>query len=500
MVITQRIINKANSLSLSLSLSLDKFPKSKPNFLSRLTMTQSLKKQTYQKAFTIVELLVVIVVIGVLASISLVAYTGISKKATEASVVADLTNTVKQFKMFQVENSGYPATIDCAQSNSITNKCIKLSGGNTLGVFYVDNTSSSQIFCLTIKNGNNIKKNITHDGIISDGACTYPFPSIVATNSPAPTRYTISLSWNAISGASSYTLQRATDSGFTTNLTTLTAPAPTDTSAMSTGLTPSTTYYYRMNVTINGDTSNWSSLANANTAAFPAPTGLAVTSKTASSISLSWSAVSGATGYKLQRSSTSDFSSNTEISTAAGTTSYTSTNLIAGTTYYYRVNATDAGGSSGWSVTLTVATIQAYTVPGSYTWTVPAEIASVQLEASGAQGSTSGGVGGLGGKVTGNLSVTAGQQLAIHVSQFGMSDTTTITRSGTLLLSASSGSNGRDNGHYSNCDEEGCHGTPWWVPLYVNGSQGSGLAYAPVTSSSVIVGAQSGNGQVILSY
>ena len=218
--------------------------------------------------FTIVELLVVIVVIGVLASISLIAYTGISNKAKEASVISDLDNTNKQFKLFQVENSGYPSTIDCAQPNSTTNKCIKLSGDNTLGAYNVDNTATPQTFCLTIKNGSNITKNITHDGVITDGACTYAFPVTIAANSPAPTADTIYLSWPTITGTiDSYTLERATDSGFTANLTTLTPPAPSATTYTSSGLTSATTYYYRLKVTMSGDTSNWSNAASNTTKA-----------------------------------------------------------------------------------------------------------------------------------------------------------------------------------------------------------------------------------------
>ena len=218
--------------------------------------------------FTIVELLVVIVVIGVLASISLIAYTGISNKAKEASVISDLDNTNKQFKLFQVENSGYPSTIDCAQPNSTTNKCIKLSGDNTLGAYNVDNTATPQTFCLTIKNGSNITKNITHDGVITDGACTYAFPVTIAANSPAPTADTIYLSWPTITGTiDSYTLERATDSGFTANLTTLTPPAPSATTYTSSGLTSATTYYYRLKVTMSGDTSNWSNVATNSTKA-----------------------------------------------------------------------------------------------------------------------------------------------------------------------------------------------------------------------------------------
>lgn len=42
--------------------------------------------------FTIVELLVVIVVIGILAVITIVSYSGISARASEATLAADLAN------------------------------------------------------------------------------------------------------------------------------------------------------------------------------------------------------------------------------------------------------------------------------------------------------------------------------------------------------------------------------------------------------------------------
>ena len=220
----------------------------------------------FSPAFTIVELLVVIVVIGILATITIVSYTGISNRAITASVVSDLDNTLKQFKLFQIDNSGYPTGIElnCNTPVISTNKCIKLSGSNTLGVYYVNNSITPQTFCLTIKNGPSIIKNITQDGIISDGACTYPFASTLVATTASSSQ--INLSWGAITGATSYTVQRDTDSTFTT-------PAPTtvytgsSTSTSDTGLTSATIYYYRAKVTISGDASSWSNTASATTKA-----------------------------------------------------------------------------------------------------------------------------------------------------------------------------------------------------------------------------------------
>ena len=68
-----------------------------------------------------------------------------------------------------------------------------------------------------------------------------------------------------------------------------------------------------------------------------------------SSITLSWTAVSGATSYTLEISSSSNFS--TGLLTSQTVTSPTATfaSLTGGTTYYYRVLATNSVGSSGYS-------------------------------------------------------------------------------------------------------------------------------------------------------
>jgi fibronectin type 3 domain-containing protein len=83
-----------------------------------------------------------------------------------------------------------------------------------------------------------------------------------------------------------------------------------------------------------------------------APTGLTATATSSSSIGLSWTAVTppancSISGYSVYRSTTSGFtpSSSNLIASVTGTT-YTNTGLTASTTYYYKVEAVDADGSS----------------------------------------------------------------------------------------------------------------------------------------------------------
>lgn len=60
------------------------------------------------RGFTIVELLIVIVVIGILAAIVIVAYQGVTARANDAAVQADFTNIAKKLQLYQADNSAYP--------------------------------------------------------------------------------------------------------------------------------------------------------------------------------------------------------------------------------------------------------------------------------------------------------------------------------------------------------------------------------------------------------
>ena len=79
------------------------------------------------KGFTIVELLIVIVVIGILAAIMIVSYNGITTRANETAVKTDLANIAKKLEAYKAVNGLYPA--NAAQLDAAD---LKVSQGNYL--------------------------------------------------------------------------------------------------------------------------------------------------------------------------------------------------------------------------------------------------------------------------------------------------------------------------------------------------------------------------------
>ena len=129
---------------------------------SSISIFKCIHKSTKNSGFTIVELLVVIVVIGILAAITIVSYTGISQKATVASIQSDLTNASNILKLDQVTVGAFP--VDIASAN--TNKGISSCSGSTTCAYVVSSSIAPQGFCLAVT------KNLTTYRITNDGTPT----------------------------------------------------------------------------------------------------------------------------------------------------------------------------------------------------------------------------------------------------------------------------------------------------------------------------------------
>lgn len=78
--------------------------------------------------FTIIELLIVIVVIGILASITVVSYNGVQGRANDVAIQNDLGNIADQLEIYNAEKGVYPA--GPTQLATLDIKVAKSSYGN----------------------------------------------------------------------------------------------------------------------------------------------------------------------------------------------------------------------------------------------------------------------------------------------------------------------------------------------------------------------------------
>jgi prepilin-type N-terminal cleavage/methylation domain-containing protein len=115
--------------------------------------------------FTIVELLIVIVVIGILAAIVIVAFNGIQNRATNTSIESDLNSLSKQVMMFQTLEGYYPrSSADISSLGMKLSKNSYRTGGNNFIFCYESGASGGTKFgVMAISKVDNIRYIISND-------------------------------------------------------------------------------------------------------------------------------------------------------------------------------------------------------------------------------------------------------------------------------------------------------------------------------------------------
>ena len=156
--------------------------------------------------------------------------------------------------------------------------------------------------------------------------------------SSANTANQVDLTWTEVEDADDYELWRWEDSEGWVEVD----DSISGTTYSDSGVTAGLTYYYQVSAD-GGDT--WSNRVNETVGAYDAST-LSLGTVNSSSISVSWSAVTGAASYELWRYENSW----TMVGGGALTgTSHTDTTVEIGKTYYYQVMAKGPNGDGAWS-------------------------------------------------------------------------------------------------------------------------------------------------------
>jgi subtilisin family serine protease len=207
----------------------------------------------------------------------------------------------------------------------------------------------------------------------SAGNSAYSNTASATTQSPPPTppaapsnlsasatsSTAINLTWtDNANNENGFTVERSTDNATFTQIASI---AANSTSYSDTGLTASTTYYYRVRAFNGAGNSAYSNTASATTQSPPptppaAPTNLSASATSSTAINLTWTDnANNENGFTVERST--DNATFTQIaSIAANSTSYSDTGLAASTTYYYRVRAFNGAGNSAYSNTASATT------------------------------------------------------------------------------------------------------------------------------------------------
>lgn len=183
-------------------------------------------------------------------------------------------------------------------------------------------------------------------------------PTATAATGVTSTAFTAN--WTSVTGATGYRLDVSTNSAFSTYVSGYQDLDVGNVSSRSvSNLSAGTTYYYRVRAYNSTGTSTNSNTISVTTVP-PAPIAHAASDVTSSSFTANWSSANGATGYRL------DVSTDSEFRTYVGAyhdldvgnvLSWNVSGLNPAATYYYRVRAYNASGTSANSPPVSVSTL-----------------------------------------------------------------------------------------------------------------------------------------------
>jgi len=185
-------------------------------------------------------------------------------------------------------------------------------------------------------------------------ATPMPLPAAPTGLTATPGNAQVTLSWNAVSGATAYNVLRGVSSGGPYN--TVLANGLTGTAFLDTFVTNNTTYYYVVRAVNGSGQSGNSNEALATPMPLPStPTNLTIITGS-SRVTLNWNASTGAFSYTVRRADSAN-GPFTIIATGIQGTTYIDRTVSPGNTYYFEISAVNTTGESTVSIAVSATTI-----------------------------------------------------------------------------------------------------------------------------------------------
>jgi len=164
------------------------------------------------------------------------------------------------------------------------------------------------------------------------------------------------ISWYSVSNATSYEIKIGTSP----SLATAALYSTTSTSYTVNNLMFSTIYYWQVRAKSTGDSSSWSAIWNFSTisaASLYTPTSGSIDQNPGTF--LDWYSVTGASCYQVEIDTTINYNSPlyARYTTSASYSEYTTSNLLFGKKYYWRVRTAHTADTSAWSASWNFTTL-----------------------------------------------------------------------------------------------------------------------------------------------